>query len=113
MAKAPTTTTATLEQQAATDAELGLEELPTFEDLPESREALLADLDARDDALNANGHTNAHGIRPSEQCGVVAGHGPYPSTDRTSRATSARSTSTAPTGTPTCARCTPTWPSCR
>src|SRR4051812_16427553 len=77
MARRTDTTTATLEQQLATDAELGLEELPTFEDLPESREALLQSLDARDDALNANGHTSA-GVRPSEQCGVVAGHGPYP-----------------------------------
>jgi hypothetical protein len=37
-----------------------------------AREAQLAELDARDDRLNG------HGVRPSEQCGVVAGSGPYP-----------------------------------
>jgi hypothetical protein len=39
----------------------------------QAREAQLNELDARDDRLN--GHSD---IRPSEQCGVVAGSGPYP-----------------------------------
>lgn len=76
MAKAPTATTATLEQQLATDAELGLEDLPRFDDIPVDHEALLQDLDARDDALNSQ--PARAGVRPSDQCGVVAGHGPYP-----------------------------------
>jgi hypothetical protein len=94
MARRESTTTATLEDQAATDAELGLEELPTFEDLPQSREALLQDLDARSDALNGDTRitqvtqaealalldaepVNARDVRPSERCGVMAGNGPY------------------------------------
>jgi hypothetical protein len=100
MARRESTTTATLEDQAATDAELGLEELPTFEDLPQSREALLQDLDARSDALNGDTRitqvtqaealalldaepVNARDVRPSERCGVMAGNGPYAGRKRT------------------------------
>jgi hypothetical protein len=47
---------------------------PDFSDSPtQAREAQLAELDARDERLN--GHSD---VRPSEQCGVVAGSGPYP-----------------------------------
>lgn len=37
-----------------------------------THEERLAELDARDDRLNG------HGVRPSEQCGILAGGGPYP-----------------------------------
>jgi hypothetical protein len=76
MARRESTTTATLEDQAATDAELGLEDLPSFDEPDQpSREALLQDLDARSDALNGQALKR---VRPSEQCGVLAGHGPLP-----------------------------------
>jgi hypothetical protein len=64
------TTAETLERQVIEDSDL--EDLPDFGDAPtRTREAQIAELDARDDRLNG-----ANGVRPSQQCGVLAGSGP-------------------------------------
>jgi hypothetical protein len=72
-----TTIEATLEQQVAADSDIPLDDqgLPDFETGARNREERLKALDARDDALN--GHAQPRGVRPSEQCGVMAGSGPY------------------------------------
>jgi hypothetical protein len=65
MPRHQTASTTTLEQADLEPTPFDGVEMPTHDDR-------LAALDARDDALNGRG------VRPSEQCGVLAGSGPYP-----------------------------------
>jgi len=80
MPRRSSATAETLERQDAEDGQIEDDEswrdqtIPNFTDPPKTHAEQLADLDARDERLNGQ----PEGVRPSEQCGVLAGSGPYP-----------------------------------